>query len=61
MNERDRKTPVSTWPPPGLAGEQGNSNETVVAHVPPELLQRLFDSGSVVIDDPDHEDKERAG
>jgi hypothetical protein len=61
MNERDRKTPVSTWPPPGLVGEKGNSNETVIAHVPPELLQRMLDSGAVAIDDPDRKEEESPG
>lgn len=59
MNERDRQNTTSTWPPPQLAHEKGNSDKTVV--VPAELLQRLLDSGTVVIDDPDQQNPESSG
>jgi hypothetical protein len=53
MNETDRKTPVGTWPPPRYIDERGNNQETVIAAVPPELIKKLIDSGSMAIDDPE--------
>jgi hypothetical protein len=54
MND-DRKTPVSTWPPPGHNEERGNSDQTVVAPIPKDLLKRMMDSGSAAIDEPDED------
>ena len=54
MND-DRKTPVSTWPPPGHNEERGNSDQTVVAPIPKDRLKRMMDSGSAAIDEPDED------
>jgi hypothetical protein len=51
MND-DRKTPASTWPPPGLGSEKGNEEKTVVARLDDELIQRLRREGSLAIDEP---------
>ncbi len=55
MNESDQNHKTSTWPPPGMKPEQGNNDKTVIGPIPAELLQKLRESGSFAIDDPDAE------
>ncbi len=58
MNDRTSPTGSSSWPPPGLAQEQGNDDKTVVTVVSEKLLQKLVDSGPFMIDSPAPGDEE---